>query len=72
MAVPTMPTVALNVLEMKIDELKETSSNRDVSQGSSSGGVTAAAAIAALQEAGNKTVGIWLTLRTEPIQRLTT
>jgi len=46
---------ALNILQMKIDELKETSSNRDVSQGSSSGGVTAAAAIAALQEAGNKT-----------------
>ncbi|MBR2894998.1 MAG: hypothetical protein IKC03_04995 [Oscillospiraceae bacterium] len=46
---------ALNVLRMKIDELKETSSNRDVSQGSSSGGVTAAAAIAALQEAGSKT-----------------
>ena len=45
----------LNILQMKIDELKETSSNRDVSQGSSSGGVTAAAAIAALQEAGNKT-----------------
>lgn len=45
----------LTVLQMKIDELKETSSNRDVSQGSSSGGVTAAAAIAALQEAGNKT-----------------
>ena len=45
----------LNVLQMKIDELKETSSNRDVSQGSSSGGITAAAAIAALQEAGNKT-----------------
>ena len=45
----------LNVLQMKIDELKETSSNRDFSQGSSSGGVTAAAAIAALQEAGNKT-----------------
>ena len=46
---------AMNMLQMKIDELKETSSNRDVSQGSSSGGVTAAAAIAALQEAGNKT-----------------
>ena len=46
---------AQNILQMKIDELKETSSNRDVSQGSSSGGVTAAAAIAALQEAGNKT-----------------
>ncbi len=44
----------LNVLNMKIDELKETSSNRDISQGSSSGGVTAAAAIAALQEAGSK------------------
>ena len=48
-------TNVLNILQMKIDELKETSSNRDVSQGSSSGGVTAAAAIAALQEAGNKT-----------------
>lgn len=48
-------TNVLNTLQMKIDELKETSSNRDVSQGSSSGGVTAAAAIAALQEAGNKT-----------------
>lgn len=45
---------ALNILQMKIDELKETSGNRDVSQGSASGGVTAAAAIAALQEAGNK------------------
>lgn len=52
---PNLPSGALNVLQMKIDELKETSSNRDVSQGSSSGGVTAAAAIAALQEAGNKT-----------------
>ena len=46
---------ALKVLQMKIDELKETSSNRDFSQGGSSGGVTAAAAIAALQEAGSKT-----------------
>lgn len=46
---------ALNMLQMKIDELKETSSNRDVSSGSTGGGVTAAAAIAALQEAGNKT-----------------
>lgn len=52
--VPTVSGNVLNVLQMKIDELKETSSNRDVSQGSSSGGVTAAAAIAALQEAGNK------------------
>jgi hypothetical protein len=53
--IPTINSNVLNVLQMKIDELKETSSNRDVSQGSSSGGVTAAAAIAALQEAGNKT-----------------
>ncbi len=53
--VPNVSGNVLNVLQMTIDELKETSSNRDVSQGSSSGGVTAAAAIAALQEAGNKT-----------------
>ena len=52
--VPQVGSNVINVLQMKIDELKETSSNRDVSQGSSSGGVTAAAAIAALQEAGNK------------------
>ena len=52
--VPNVSGTVMNVLQMKIDELKETSSNRDVSQGSSSGGVTAAAAIAALQEAGNK------------------
>lgn len=43
-----------NLLQMKIDELKETSANRDFAQGSTSSGVTAAAAIAALQEAGNK------------------
>lgn len=43
-----------NVLQMKVDELKETSANRDFSQGATSSGVTAAAAIAALQEAGNK------------------
>ncbi len=42
------------ILNNKIDELKETSGNRDFSQGSASGGVTAASAIAALQEAGNK------------------
>lgn len=38
----------------KINELKETSNNRDFSQGSSAGGVTSGAAIATLQEAGNK------------------
>ncbi|MBQ7975958.1 MAG: hypothetical protein IJ300_09775 [Clostridia bacterium] len=45
----------LNALQMKIDELKETSSNRDFSQGSTASGVTSGAAISALQEAGNKT-----------------
>lgn len=46
--------VFMNILQLKINELKETSANRDVSQGSAGSGVTAAAAIAALQEAGNK------------------
>lgn len=50
----TIPSILSNHRQAKIDEMKETSGNRDVSQGSSSGGVTAAAAIAALQEAGNK------------------
>lgn len=44
----------LNVQQMKIDELKETSANRDFSNGSTSSGVTSGAAIAALQESGNK------------------
>ncbi|MFA6779227.1 MAG: hypothetical protein WCU80_05515, partial [Paludibacteraceae bacterium] len=44
----------LNALQNKVDELKETYGNRDFSQGSTAGGVTAASAIAALQEAGNK------------------
>lgn len=44
----------LAVLQAKIDELKETSGNRDFSQGSTVSGVTAASAIAALQEAGSK------------------
>lgn len=40
--------------ERKIQELKEVSGNRDFNQGQSVGGVTAASAISALQEAGNK------------------
>lgn len=47
-------TVYLNVLESKINELKETTGNRDVSTGGSTSGVTAASAIAAMQEAGSK------------------
>ena len=44
----------VNILQLKIEELKETSGNRDFSQGGTSSGVTAASAIAALQEAGSK------------------
>ena len=44
-----------NFRQNKIDEMKETSSNRDFSQGSTASGVTSGAAIATLQEAGNKT-----------------
>ena len=45
----------LAVLQNKTEELKETSGNRDFSQGATTSGVTAASAIAALQEAGSKT-----------------
>jgi hypothetical protein len=46
----------LSLKEHKIRELKETTANRDVLQGAPESGVTAAAAIAALQEAGNKSM----------------
>lgn len=52
--VPTIPAFVVNHKMNKIDELKETSGNRDFSQGSTQSGVTAASAIAALQEAGSK------------------
>lgn len=42
------------ILNNKIDELKETTGNRDISTGGTSSGVTAASAIAAMQEAGSK------------------
>ena len=41
-------------MRLKIEEMKDTAANRDVNSGGAGGGVTAAAAIAALQEAGNK------------------
>ena len=46
--------VYVNVLNMTVDELRETSGNTEVSTGSASAGVTAASAIAALQEASGK------------------
>ena len=46
--------VYVQVVHDKIDELKETTGNRDISTGGTSSGVTAASAIAAMQEAGSK------------------
>ena len=46
--------VYVQVMKDKVDELKETTGNRDISTGGTSSGVTAASAIAAMQEAGSK------------------
>ena len=45
---------SLSYRQSRIEELKEISGNRDLTQGGTAGGVTAASAIAALQEAGSK------------------
>ena len=44
----------VTILVNKVQELKETTGNRDVSTGGTTSGVTAASAIAAMQEAGSK------------------
>ena len=49
-----LSSIYLEVLNNKVDELKETTGNRDISTGGTSGGVTAASALAAMQEAGSK------------------
>lgn len=49
-----LSSIYVDVLNMKIEEMKDTAANRDVNSGGAGSGVTAAAAIAALQEAGNK------------------
>jgi len=46
--------IFVTVLNNKIEELKETLGNRDATNGGTSSGVTAASAIAAMQEAGGK------------------
>lgn len=46
--------IYVHVINNKIEELKETTGNRDVSTGGTTGGVTAASAIAAQMEAGSK------------------
>ena len=52
--IDTVPHAIMTYQQDKITELKETSGNRDFSQGSTMSGVTAASAIASLQEAGSK------------------
>ena len=52
--VQTIPGNYINLKEAKIDEIKENTGNRDVTTGGSAAGVTAASAIAAMQEAGSK------------------
>lgn len=49
-----LDSVYVAILQNKIAEMKETAGNRDVANGGTAGGVTAATAIAALQEAGGK------------------
>ena len=50
----SLNNIYVQVVKDKIDELKETTGNRDISTGGTSHGVTAASAIAAMQEAGSK------------------
>ena len=50
----TLSDIYVTAINNKIDELKETTGNRDISTGGTTSGVTAASAIAAMQEAGSK------------------
>ncbi|MBE6583634.1 MAG: hypothetical protein E7649_01445 [Ruminococcaceae bacterium] len=52
--ISAMDDSIIDVKRLKIDELKEITGSRDVSQGGISGGVTAASAISILREAGAK------------------
>ena len=47
-------SIYVDVLNMKIDEIKQITSNQDVNNGAAPNGVTAASAIAALQETSGK------------------
>lgn len=55
-AVDTKPLsdIYISVFDRKIEEIKETTGNRDVANGGTTSGVTAASAIAAMQEASGK------------------
>ena len=49
-----LDSIYVQVMQGKVDELKEVTGNRDISTGGTTSGVTAASAIAAMQEAGSK------------------
>ncbi len=50
----SLNSLFVQILTNKVTELKETTGNRDVANGGTTGGVTAASAIAAMQEASNR------------------
>ncbi len=50
----SLPGGIFNIKADKVEELKEVTGNRDVSTGGTTSGVTAASAIAAMQESGSK------------------
>ena len=50
----TLNNTYVQVVHDKVDELKETTGNRDVANGGTTSGVTAASAIAAMQEASSR------------------
>ena len=52
--VPELPSLYVSFINSKINELKETTGNSDFTRGNTASGVTAASAIAALQEVGSK------------------
>lgn len=53
--VDPMSVIYANMLTAKIDELKETTGNRDAANGGTTSGVTSASGIAAMQESAGKT-----------------
>ncbi len=65
-----IPSEVFSAKSDKVTEMKESLSNRDVSQGSTSGGVTAAAALAILNEAGNKVSRAWIGAYYDSYERL--
>ena len=65
-----IPSEVFKAKSDKVTEMKESLSNRDVSQGSTSGGVTAASALAILNEAGNKVSRAWIGAYYDAYERL--